>query len=143
MTLQRRRAIMGGFGVAMLLIAGCEGLTGTVHDFPLDSSDGWQGRLSLHLQEAEGERAGNSWNAHFNLRGDVQRGTLLLTTLMGTAVAEVSWDPTGAWLRAQGAERRYADLARLTQELFGVAVPVDGVLAQLRGYAAGSNTSSR
>lgn len=74
------------------------------------------------------------FSAVFELEGTAQAGVLRLFGPLGAQAAEVRWSPTGAWLdRGDGQPAPYPDLAALTADLIGAAVPVTAVLDWLAG----------
>lgn len=117
--------------LAILFIAGCAHLSGAD---PQNRLQGplWEGRL---LVKVEGD-APQSWSAAFTLQGSAQAGQLSLYTPLGTTLAQVTWDASGAQLQSADTTRRFASLAELTQELSGTELPVASLFAWLQGVNA-------
>lgn len=90
-------------------LAGCAALP-----TPLDS--GWSGKLGYRI-EASAERRAQAGSALFELHGDVSRGQLLLTSPLGTALAQAQWDAQGLRLHDGREWTAYASLEALGQAL--------------------------
>ena len=89
------------------------------------------GRLSLRV-DGEPER---SISAGFELSGDTEHGSLLLTGPLGTSAAQASWSPGQAVLRSAGSETHHADLDSLGQAVLGEALPMAALFNWLHGRA--------
>ncbi|WP_334134211.1 outer membrane lipoprotein LolB [Tepidimonas sp.] len=90
----------------------------------------WSGRLALTVAVDPPQR----WSAAFELEGDAERGVLRLFGPLGNLAAEVRWSPQGAWLeRGDGPAQYYPDLATLTTDLTGTALPVATLFDWLAG----------
>ena len=70
------------------VLAGCAALP------PPPPAGGWSGKLGYRI-EAGGERRPQAGSALFELQGDAARGQLLLTSPLGTALAQAQWDAQG------------------------------------------------
>ena len=113
--------LAGVAGVALL--AGCASLP--------PPADLLSGRLSLRV-DGQPER---SISAGFELSGNAERGSLLLTGPLGTSAALASWSPGQAVLRSGGSETRHADLDSLGQAALGEALPMAALFDWLHGRA--------
>lgn len=124
-SLTRRGAVTVGLAVAI----GAWGLTGCAVA-PSAPAGGWSGRIVLTLATEPVQR----WSAAFDLEGNAAQGTLRLYTPLGQTLATVGWTADGAWLdRGESAPTRYPDLATLTAELTGAALPVAALFDWLAG----------
>jgi outer membrane lipoprotein LolB len=92
------------------------------------------GRLSVHVDAAPGSEARNV-SAAFELRGRPEAGALDLTTPLGTVMAQAHWSPGAVVLVTPNGERRFPDLASLTQDVLGESIPVEALYDWLRGRA--------
>lgn len=121
--LHRGRAALAAAALAGL--AACATVAPADPERPLLS-----GRLSVQIDGDPPQRQ----TAGFELSGDASRGRLLLTTPIGTAVAEARWDATGATLTdAQGRTERHATLHALAEQALGEALPLAALFDWLRG----------
>jgi outer membrane lipoprotein LolB len=89
------------------------------------------GRLSVRV-DGQPERA---VSAGFELAGNAERGSLLLTGPLGATAAQASWSPGQALLRSGSSETRHADLDSLGQAALGEALPMAALFDWLRGRA--------
>lgn len=89
----------------------------------------WQGRLALKV---EGDKP-QSLTASFDLQGQAQQGRLALSTPLGTQLFLARWSPVDARLILPSEERRYADMAALTEDAVGAALPVEALFDWLDG----------
>lgn len=110
---------------ALVSLAGCASLA------PPPSADMLSGRLSLRVN-GQPER---SISAGFELNGDAERGSLLLTGPLGTSAALASWSPGQAVLRSGGSQTQHADLDSLGQAALGEPLPMAALFDWLRGRA--------
>lgn len=90
------------------------------------------GRLSVRI-EATDKRPAQSVNAAFELQGNGDSGELRLNSPLGTRVASARWAPGLAVLTNADGEQRFADLADLSRQALGEALP----LAALPDWLAG------
>ncbi len=110
---------------AVVLLTGCASLA------PPPPAGVLGGRLSVRV-DGQAERA---VSLGFELSGDAERGSLLLTGPLGTTAAQASWQPGQALLRSAGSESHHADLDSLGQAALGEALPMAALFAWLRGRA--------
>lgn len=87
------------------------------------------GRLAVRV---DGEPA-RAVSAAFELRGDAQRGMLVLTSPIGATLAQARWSPQETVLSVPGSEQRYADLDDLAQQALGERLPMAALFEWLRG----------
>jgi outer membrane lipoprotein LolB len=90
------------------------------------------GRLSLQVQSEPAQ----SLSAGFELVGDAQQGTLLLTTPLGSSIAQLQWWPGSATLTAQNKVQNYPSVEDILQQITGAAIPLPALLAWLQGQQA-------
>ena len=96
------------------------------------SIDSISGRMSVRVEPA-GDDKPRVVSAIFDLRGDAERGTLDLSTPLGTVLARANWSPTAVVLVSPDGEQRFADLDALTQRVLGESIPVAALFDWLRG----------
>ncbi|MGJ7582587.1 lipoprotein insertase outer membrane protein LolB [Variovorax sp. RHLX14] len=131
--MRSRRNILAMAGAALgLLVAGCATPRQSV-DTTTSIRESWSGRLSLRV---EGE-ASQSFAALFDLRGAPERGTLTLTSPIGSTLAELRWTPTEALLLNGSQTRRFESVDALVLAATGAAVPVRALFAWLDGRDEG------
>jgi outer membrane lipoprotein LolB len=87
------------------------------------------GRLSVQV---EGD-AKRSFDAAFELIGTPERGSLALSTPLGTRLAQADWSAEQVRLRSREGERVYADLDSLSEDALGERVPLGALFDWLRG----------
>jgi outer membrane lipoprotein LolB len=95
-------------------------------------SEQLSGRLAVHVDAHDGLAARNV-NASFDLRGDARHGELLLSTPLGTVLARARWSPGEVVLKSSDGEKRFANLAALSEEVLGEAVPLEALFDWLHG----------
>ncbi len=74
-----------------------------------------------------------SFNAAFELAGSPERGSLALSTPLGTQVARADWSAGEVRLRSREGERSYPDLDSLSEDALGERVPLVALFDWLRG----------
>jgi outer membrane lipoprotein LolB len=94
--------------------------------------DALSGRLALHV-DALGSAAPRAFSAAFDLRGDADRGTLGLSTPLGSMLAQARWSPAEVVLATPQETRSFANLDALTSEVLGESVPIEAWFDWLRG----------
>ena len=101
-------------------------------DLPAAQGPWTAGRLSLKV-DANTERAAQSLNVAFELRGGGTRGELRLLSPLGSVLAAARWQPGLVLLNTPNSEQRFANLPELSRQALGEAVP----LAALPDWLAG------
>ncbi len=132
---------MGGFarrsparpwaaGLAMaLVLAGCAAPPRHAAPEAGQTRTAWSGRLALRVDAQRPQ----SFHAGFELRGNAQQGELSLFSPIGATVANMSWSPGMARLRADGKDSQYPSLGALTTEVAGAEIPVASLFQWLAG----------
>ena len=130
--LSRRNVLVFAGPALGLFLAGCA--TPRQPKYTATSTrENWSGRLSLRV---EGE-ASQSFASLFDLRGSPERGTLTLTSPIGSTLAELRWTPTEALLLNGNQTRRFDSVDALVLAATGAAVPVRALFAWLDGRDEG------
>lgn len=93
-----------------------------------------QGRLALRVA-ASGTQPARSETTAFELQGDGDRGDLRLSTPLGTQLARARWAPGRAELETAQGRNTFADLAELSQQALGEALPLQALSDWLQGRA--------
>ncbi len=121
-----RRRLMAVMLAGAALMAGCA----TPGPPSTDTSpESWSGRLSLRVDSEPVQ----TFAALFDLRGTPERGTLTLTTPIGSTLAELQWSPGEALLKNGSETRRYGSVDALILAATGAAIPVDALFGWLAG----------
>jgi outer membrane lipoprotein LolB len=128
---------------AINLIAGCAINTPArdklnVNDANLNSkpaASSYQGRLSVRIASDPPQ----SLYAGFSLNGDAQTGDLTLNSPLGNSVAQLSWTPQSAVLKANNETKEYPSASALIENVTGTAIP----LSALFDWLAGKNTAAQ
>jgi outer membrane lipoprotein LolB len=120
----RRLAGRWAAGSAVALLTACASL-------PPPAADSLSGRLSVRV---DGQPA-QSVSAGFELHGNAQRGSLVLSGPLGTTAARATWAPGQALLQQGSSETRHADLDSLGQAALGEALPMAALFDWLHGRA--------
>ncbi|MEY5099020.1 MAG: Outer-rane lipoprotein LolB [Pseudomonadota bacterium] len=130
-----RRRHAGGalLPAALLLLALASGCASVAPPTATASSEQlqarWSGRLSLQIESDPPQ----AFHAGFELRGSAQAGELSLYSPLGTTLASARWHPEGAVLQRPDSSQAYPDLATLTTDLTGTALPVAALFDWLQG----------
>jgi outer membrane lipoprotein LolB len=93
------------------------------------TADELSGRLSVRVES----QPPRSVNSAFELRGNAERGELVLTSPLGNTMAQARWSPGSAELQTSDGTRRFADLDSLAYEALGEALPLAALFDWLRG----------
>lgn len=116
-------------GCCLLLAAGCANVDPRTAADP--EQPVWQGRLALKVA---GEPA-QAFSANFVLRGSASRGTLSLTSILGTSLATLSWDAQSATLKTPQTVQQFASADDLVSHSVGTALPIATLFGWLHGDA--------
>jgi outer membrane lipoprotein LolB len=118
-------------GALPLLLAGCV-QPPLAPPAATTAQSSWRGRLALRIDGTEP----TSYFANFELGGQARAGELLLTSPMGTTLAELSWTPQAALLRGDGRTRTFDSLDALATEATGTDIPIAALFEWLQGRPA-------
>lgn len=110
---------------AVVLAAGCATVGAP-------DPDALTGRLSVRVAAA-GDEPERSASGGFELRGDGDRGSLDLSTPIGTLLARAQWSPQQVELVTPQGSTHYADMPAMTRALVGEPLPVAALFDWLRG----------
>lgn len=127
-TTPRRRHVLGALSAApsLFLLTGCT----TLSTAPRPSTPHtWSGRFSLYIESEKPEQL----SAIFELTGDAARGTLSLTTPLGTTLAELQWDARGAFLVSGETRHESGSLESLLVDAVGTRLPMKALFQWLDG----------
>ena len=122
-----RRLVLGAACAAALLAAGCAGPAPGAKR--AGSVEAWNGRLSLRIDSQPVQ----TFAALFDLRGAPDAGELVLTSPIGSTLAQLHWSPGEALLRNGSETRRYESVDALIEAATGAAIPVGALFAWLEG----------
>ncbi|GCL64141.1 outer membrane lipoprotein LolB [Pseudaquabacterium pictum] len=129
---------LSGLG-RLAALAALAGLTACA-SVPPPATGVLSGRLSVRV-DGQPERA---VSAGFDLSGDAERGSLVLSGPLGATAARADWSPGSAVLRSGASETRHADLDSLGQAALGEPLPMAALFSWLRGRAwAGAPSQPR
>jgi outer membrane lipoprotein LolB len=126
------RALAAGLlCVLALWLAGC------AQPMPAPATDTttpsyWRGRLALRVETPEP----TSFFAGFELSGQARAGELLLSSPLGTTLAQLRWSPAYALLRNNGETRAFDSLDALATEATGTDIPIAALFQWLQGQPA-------
>jgi len=119
----KRRAALWLMATAPSLLAACASLT------PPHTSAALSGRLSVRV-DSDPPRA---LSAAFELSGDARNGALVLTSPIGSTLAQAHWAPGEAVLETPSTRNLYPDLDALAEHALGEHVPLAALFDWLRG----------
>jgi outer membrane lipoprotein LolB len=115
---------------ALIVLTGCA--SQRVLQKPLDGKDmHWQGRLAVTVFS----KPVQAFTANFELQGRADQGELVLTSPLGTTLAQMQWTPDSATLIADGKPQHFDSLQALARTATGTDLPVAGLFAWLQGRA--------
>lgn len=130
MTLPVRTSFLAIWLVALALLSGCASQSSPQN--PVSASEShWQGRLAVKVFS----KPVQAFSASFDLQGNPTKGTLLLSSPMGTTLARIQWDAGSAILIANGRQQGFDSLQELALQVTGADIPVASLFAWLRGQA--------
>jgi outer membrane lipoprotein LolB len=124
----RRRIVLAAGTLTALLLAGCAAPR-PIASSASSAQESWSGRLSLRVDSEPVQ----TFSALFDLHGTPERGTLTLTTPLGSTLAELRWSPGEALLDNGSETRRYASVDALIQAATGTTIPVGALFGWLAG----------
>jgi outer membrane lipoprotein LolB len=90
------------------------------------------GRLAVQV-DAFNEAPARSFSAAFELQGNAERGTLQLTSPLGTVLARAQWAPGQALLQTSQGDRRDNSLDALSVRMRGEPMPLAALIEWLHG----------
>lgn len=96
----------------------------------------WRGRLALRVDSSPEP---SSFFASFELSGQAPRGELLLSSPLGTTLAQLRWSPQQALLRNNGETRAFDTIDALAIEATGTAIPIAALFEWLQGRPAAAD----
>ena len=112
----------------IILIAGCAHKTGATG--LNDAKNGfWAGRIGLQIESDPPQ----AFFAGFELKGEVEKGQLSLTSPIGSTLAVMRWSPTEAVLESGGEIKRFDSVDTLLEKTTGAAIPVSALFDWLKG----------
>lgn len=124
LSMHRRKLLLGSSATALALM-GCAPRRPPGPRPP----EHWSGRLSLSVQSDPVQ----SFSAGFELSGRAEAGELMLSTPLGTTLAQARWSPGQAGLVSGAQERRFNSIDELLRELTGTTLPLAALFDWLRG----------
>lgn len=120
-------------GLASLWFAGC---AQPPRPQPSASQGYWRGRLALRVDDRSEP---TSFFANFELSGNAEAGELLLSSPIGTTLAQLRWSPRSALLRNNGQTRAFGSLEALAVEATGTDLPIATLFEWLQGRAVAAD----
>ena len=94
----------------------------------------WSGKLVVKVDGDPPQR----FSAMFELSGSAEAGALVLSTPLGTRLAETSWAVGQAQMRVGGTLQRFDSVEAMTETLAGTRLPVGALF----GWLAGRHTDA-
>lgn len=88
-----------------------------------------QGRIAIRVDSEPPQ----SLSGAFTLNGNAQRGDLSLSTPLGSILAELSWSPQQAVLKANNDTSLFASTDALMQQFTGTVLPLHALFDWLAG----------
>lgn len=130
MTVAARHFWLAVWLVVLSVMAGCA--SQRTPQAPAAASEShWQGRLAVKVFS----KPVQAFSASFDLQGNPAKGTLLLSSPLGTTLASIQWEAGSATLIANGRQQGFDSLQELAQQVTGADIPVASLFAWLRGQA--------
>jgi Outer membrane lipoprotein involved in outer membrane biogenesis len=122
----KRRRWLAAVLLPAVLLAGCA-------QAPRASAlEALAGRLAVQV-EAFNNSPARSFSAAFELQGTAERGSLQLTSPLGTVLARAQWLPGEARLQTSQGETLGASLDALSERLLGEPMPLAALIEWLHG----------
>lgn len=126
----RRDALLGFLaGGGALLLAGCATPPARTGAAFKPEVQAWSGRLGVTVDSTPPQQ----FSAGFDLEGNPQRGTLRLTSPLGSTIALLRWEPGSAMLQQSNETQSFDSLDALTRAATGVALPLNALFDWLHG----------
>lgn len=91
-----------------------------------------QGQMSIKLA-AHADQSAKGLSLGFFFSGNTDVGQLDLMTLMGSQIAQVSWQPGEAWLTNEKGRQRYDNLDELSIAALGENLPLRSLVQWMQG----------
>lgn len=91
-----------------------------------------QGQMSIKLA-AHADQSAKGLSLGFFFSGNTDAGQLDLMTLMGSQMAQVSWQPGEAWLTNEKGRQRYDNLGELSIAALGENLPLRSLIQWMQG----------
>jgi outer membrane lipoprotein LolB len=89
----------------------------------------YQGRLSLRIASDPP----HSLYAGFTLNGDTQTGDLTLNSPLGNTLAQLTWSPNSAILKANNETKEYTSASALIEQVTGTVIPLNALFDWMAG----------
>lgn len=146
LTATLRRLGLAGLLAASFSIAGCavftraggtngtETTAPTLPAAPAVAPTQWSGRLALRIDGQPPQ----SFSAAFELNGSALKGSLTLSTPLGSTLAQLDWAPQRATLRSPRDNRTFPSVDALIAHVTGTHIPAQALFDWLQGQ----NTAS-
>lgn len=128
MSLCRRSLELAALLFVALALSACSSLYrlngsgGNLQDF-------WQGRIAVKdLSDTS-----RSFSAGFELNGNMQAGTFILLSSIGTTIAKMQWITGKAELFSGGKSVQFESLQAMSEKALEARIPMNAVFAWLKG----------
>jgi len=113
----------------LLLAAGCTHIGPRAAVDPAQPS--WQGRMAVTVASEPPQ----AFSAGFLLLGSASKGTLTLTSPLGTSLATLQWDANSATLKTPQQSQRFASADDMVAYSVGTPLPIATLFGWLQGEA--------
>ena len=123
-TLTRRCCLMA----AAFALTGCSSAR-LINKSEYPENAHWEGRMSVKVFGTPVQ----AFSANFVLLGSATQGQLLLSSAIGTTVAELEWSAHSARLRTAKESKQFGSLEELATAVTGADIPVTALFDWLRG----------
>ncbi len=114
---------------SLLLAAGCANVETRSATDPAQPV--WQGRLAVKVASEPPQ----AFSANFVLLGSASRGTLSLTSILGTSLATLQWDAESATLKTQQSVKQFGSADDMVTYSVGTPLPIATLFGWLQGDA--------
>lgn len=131
--MQALRICWLGSVLAALLLGGCASPRApqSTQGTPIAIESHWQGRMAVKVFS----KPVQAFSASFELQGQPSKGSLLLSSALGTTLASMQWDEQSATLTTDGKQQHFDSLQELALKATGADIPVAVLFAWLQGHA--------